>query len=57
MQDQKSIQPRPGGPAPAYEKLCCLFLGWKDATDEKNEQVRSRIDKRISVSLIIKYDR
>jgi len=57
MQDQKPTQPQPGSPAAAYEKLCCLFLGWKDATDEKNQQVRSRIDKRISIGLIIKYDR
>jgi hypothetical protein len=38
-QDPKSAQEGSDSPAPVYDKLCCLFLGWDDGINDKTEQV------------------
>lgn len=43
LKDPKVAHERPDSPAAAYEKLCCLFLGWDDGMNNKTAQVRKTL--------------
>jgi hypothetical protein len=56
-QDPKSAQEISDSPthaaAPAYERLCCLFLTWDDGMNGKKKQVRTILDHEVDVNLIV----
>ena len=56
-QDPKSAHEIADNPAaaaaPAYERLCCLFLTWEDGMNDKKKQVRAILDQKADINLIV----
>ena len=53
ISDTSTPVPAPPASAPAYERLCCLFLTWDDGMNDKKKQVRKILDQKVDFTLIV----